>query len=61
LRVKNWNWNWNGGRVIGEMGRSTVGGESVRMIRGRGTGGRRREGRTGTIICMFPRFLVFFG
>jgi len=41
----------NGGRVIGEMGRSTVGGKSVRMIRGRGTGrvwaGRRREGRGG--------------
>jgi len=38
----------NGGRVIGEIGRSTVGGKSVRMIRGRGTGrawaGRRREG-----------------
>jgi len=41
----------NGGRVIGEMGRSTVGGESVRMIRGRGKGrvwaGRRRQGRGG--------------
>jgi len=41
----------NGGRVIGgrgKMGRSTVGGESGRMIRGRGTGrtwaGRRWEG-----------------
>jgi len=41
----------NGGRVIGgrgKMGRSTVGGESGRMIRVRGTGrawtGRRREG-----------------
>ena len=43
--------NRNGGRVIGgrgKMGRSTVGGESGRMIRGRGTGrawaGRRWEG-----------------
>jgi len=41
----------NGGRVIGgrgRMGRSTVGGESGRIIRGRGTGrawaGRRWEG-----------------
>jgi len=41
----------NGGRVKREMGRSTVGGKSVRMIRGRGTGrvwaGGRREGRRG--------------
>jgi len=56
----------NGGRVIGgrgKMRRSTVGGESGRMVRGRGTDVHVREGggqSEGKVFKVRPRMEFFF-
>jgi len=53
----------NGGRVIGgrgKMGRSTVGGESGRMIRRRGTGRAWADGFGVLVCCLFVRSFSHF-